>query len=54
MGVHTWAYDPERCDGEPCICNCDRCPKAEESENIPFWAAFSAVMNNTNTEKTDD
>lgn len=54
MGVHTWAYDPERCDGEPCICNCDHCPKAKESENIPFWAAFSAVMNNTDTEKTDD
>ena len=36
-----WAYDPDICDGDLCVMDCDRCPKrhqveekrAEEEEN---------------------
>lgn len=55
MGIHTWAYEPEKCDGEPCICNCDHCPKAKESENIPFWAVYQAVLERQSPEtKTNE
>ena len=25
-----WLYDPEICDGDLCIQNCDHCPKADK------------------------
>lgn len=27
-----WSYDPEKCDYEYCIGDCDRCPLAEEDD----------------------
>lgn len=30
MSVHRWAYDPDKCDGNPCPGDCDCCPKAED------------------------
>lgn len=29
-----WAYTPERCDGDYCPGDCDRCEKAEEEDGI--------------------
>ena len=28
MSVSKWAYDPQKCDGQPCPQDCDLCPKA--------------------------
>lgn len=28
MSVSKWAYDPDKCDGNFCHGDCDRCPKA--------------------------
>lgn len=30
MSVSKWAYDPEYCDGEPCVGDCDICNIAEK------------------------
>lgn len=30
MSVSKWAYSPEKCDGDFCIGECDKCPKARE------------------------
>jgi len=27
-----WAYDPEKCDGDYCPLDCDKCRKAEMEE----------------------
>ena len=29
VSVKMWGYDPQKCDGDICIGNCDKCPKAE-------------------------
>ena len=33
MSVSMWAYSPEKCDGKPCVCECDMCPKAYEDDD---------------------
>lgn len=30
MSVSLWGYEPEKCDGEPCCGDCDKCKKADE------------------------
>lgn len=32
MSVSKWAYTPEKCDGKPCVGECDICPKRYEEE----------------------
>lgn len=32
MSVSLWAYEPEKCDGEPCCGDCDKCKKADEGK----------------------
>ena len=32
MSVSKHAYEPEKCDGQKCVGDCDFCDKAEESE----------------------
>ena len=27
MSVSKWAYSPEKCDGQPCVGDCDHCAK---------------------------
>lgn len=29
MSVSKWAYEPDKCDGEPCVGDCDLCDKKE-------------------------
>lgn len=43
MGINTWSYTPEKCDGDYCPCNCNKCPKAYDGEHVPFSAVFEAV-----------
>lgn len=53
MGVHTWAYEPEKCDGDYCPCNCDVCSKAEiDEEHIPIDLA-STMLKNRFKEQSD-
>lgn len=33
MSASKWAYEPDICDGEPCVGDCDNCRLAEEAEN---------------------
>lgn len=30
MSVSKWAYEPDKCDNEICVGDCDYCNKAEE------------------------
>lgn len=30
MSVSKWAYEPEKCDGQPCIGDCDLCNRKEK------------------------
>ena len=32
MSVSKWAYEPEKCDGEPCVGDCDICSKQLKKE----------------------
>ena len=32
MSVSKWAYEPEKCDGDYCVGDCDYCHKADEEE----------------------
>lgn len=32
MSVSKWAYSPSKCEGSPCIGECDKCSKAERDE----------------------
>lgn len=32
MSTSKWAYDPRRCDGQPCPGDCDRCTRWQEDE----------------------
>jgi hypothetical protein len=40
MSVSKWAYSPEKCDGDFCPGDCDKCGKAEEVEVDYFSLAF--------------
>lgn len=31
MGVDKWAYEAEKCEGSPCIGDCDLCSKADKT-----------------------
>lgn len=33
MSTSKWAYDPRRCDGQPCPGDCDRCTRWQEEES---------------------
>ena len=33
MSVSKWAYTPEKCDGKPCVGDCDLCSKAHEDDD---------------------
>ena len=33
MSVSKWAYKPEKCDGQPCVGECDICHKRYEDED---------------------
>ena len=33
MSVSKWAYTPEKCDGKPCVGDCDLCSKAYEDDD---------------------
>lgn len=33
MSMRLWAYEPEKCDGNICPNECDRCPKAKEPKD---------------------
>ena len=30
MSASKWAYSPDKCDGQPCVGDCDMCYKAED------------------------
>lgn len=30
MSVSHWAYDPDKCEGDFCPGDCDKCPKRDE------------------------
>jgi hypothetical protein len=32
MSISKWAYDPDKCDGDFCCGDCDRCQKAEDDD----------------------
>lgn len=32
MSVSKWAYSPSKCEGTPCIGDCDKCSKASEPD----------------------
>lgn len=32
MSVDKWAYDPKKCDGQPCVGDCDKCPLKEDED----------------------
>ena len=32
MSTSKWAYDPRRCDGQPCPGDCDHCTRWQEDE----------------------
>lgn len=34
MSVSKWAYDPEKCDYDYCVGDCDFCHKAEDEEEV--------------------
>lgn len=34
MSVSKWAYEPEKCDGDYCVGDCDFCHKAEGDEEV--------------------
>lgn len=33
MSVSKWAYSPAKCDGEPCVGDCDMCSIADDVED---------------------
>jgi hypothetical protein len=43
MSVSKWAYIPEKCDGDFCSGDCDKCGKAEEVEVDYFSLAFPDI-----------
>lgn len=34
MSVSKWAYEPEKCNGKPCVGECDICSKVEIIEEL--------------------
>ena len=34
MSVSKWAYRPEKCDGDICVGDCDKCSKAMQIDEI--------------------
>ena len=32
MSVSKWAYEPEKCDGQKCVGDCDLCSKKNMAE----------------------
>lgn len=44
MGVRTWGYDPDKCDGRECPPGrCDNCPIAYDGEHVPIGMAFAML-----------
>lgn len=33
MSCDMWAYEPDKCDGQPCPGDCDFCSRAEDWED---------------------
>ena len=33
MSCDMWAYEPDKCDGQPCPGDCDFCSRAEQGED---------------------
>ena len=38
MSVSKWAYEPEKCDGQPCVGECDLCARHHLYEVREFFA----------------
>ena len=47
MSVRLWAYDPEKCDGDYCVNECDMCKKA----NLESDSTLSFVKEENNEEE---
>lgn len=42
MSVSKWAYEPEICDGELCVGDCDLCDRWKNAERkVGIWGADS-------------
>lgn len=46
MSVRLWAYQPEKCDGDICVNDCNRCPKGE-------WIEFEEFDDGEETDDAD-
>lgn len=36
MSVSKWGYSPSKCDGKPCIGDCDLCSKGDQMEEYRY------------------
>lgn len=43
MSVSLWAYEPNKCDGDFCIGDCDLCPKRWEGEEDEIHGTQEAL-----------
>lgn len=46
MSISKWAYIPDQCDGNFCVGDCDRCPKAEDNVAIREKRATEISLKN--------
>lgn len=46
MSVSKWAYSPEKCDGQPCVGDCNTCSKAGVLTYEKVLEAFRALGKN--------
>lgn len=43
MSVSKWAYDPDKCDGDYCVGDCDFCHKAADEEEVTVEEIVQSV-----------
>lgn len=47
MSVSKWAYEPEKCDGAPCVGDCDLCSKAWETQKGMIMSMLDEILEHT-------
>ena len=54
MSVSKWAYSQSKCDGSPCVGDCDKCSKANEPDLDDLYKELEEKISEVNVNTIAD
>ena len=54
MSVSKWGYSPSKCDGSPCVGDCDKCSKANEPDLDDLYKELEEKISEVNVNTIAD